>query len=124
MQQLTGPLKCISTLINTFVTPREFVAYLSNIPPQVVYIQGADTVTFLFLGVELVSDAQQALGVYLLNEWMMGMFWNKWRTHQDVHPGRSDLFRNLDPFSLLTCFLLCFQTGSCSTAQDGLELTM
>lgn len=49
-------------------------------------------IPFLFPGTELASDAQQALGVYLLNEWMMdGMFWNKWRTHRDVHPGRSGL---------------------------------
>lgn len=39
-----------------------------------VYIQGVDTVPLLFLGSELASDAQQALGVYLLNEWMMVCF--------------------------------------------------
>lgn len=90
-----------------------------------VYIQGADTIPFLFPGTELASDAQQALSVYLLNEWMMVCFGTNGAPIEMFILVGVGLLRNLDPFCLLTCFLLaCFQTGSRSIAQDGLGLTM
>lgn len=90
-----------------------------------VYIQGADTGPFLFLGTELASDAQQALGVYLLNEQMMVCFGTKGISIKMCILVGGGLFRNLDAFSFLTCFpLACFQTGFCSIAQESLELIM